>query len=116
MPTEILFHKITIKRPTSNIQNDLGEQVFTYNTIYTDIPARVEIDRPVFKSKKQYRSSGQRAYKDPIIYVANNVTIQVRDQVFYPTSSTFFGSVSGVNPAIGPGGNVDHYELFIEIP
>jgi len=101
---------ITITRRSLGTQGSIGEQTETWNTVYTNIPARIENTN----SKVQYRVSTERDVNFTIIYIPPLYVPEVEDKIHQ--GATYLGIASGVNPALGIGGGTDHYEIIIENP
>lgn len=100
---------VIVSRRTASSVNALGENVYTYSSVYTSIPARVEGYQP----ELQYRQSGERPKNKTIVYLDPSYVIIEQDK-FYQ-GGTYIGLVSGINKAFGPSG-VDHYEYLLENP
>lgn len=111
MLDKLYIHKIQVKRSLESNQNGLGEFNKTTSVVYTDIPARVE----EYNEKTQYRKSNTRMVNSTIIYIDPQYEIYLKDEIVGDYGHSF-GIVSGINPALGPDGSVDHNEVIIENP
>lgn len=106
------IHTITVKRKVSTAQNADGDQIIALNTIYTNIPARVETDR----SDSLYTDEGVRPFARYIfVYLDPAYLCLIRDQIFF--NGNLLGQVNGIESGWkGTSNNIDHYELKILTP
>lgn len=111
MIAQLFNQTITVQRRSVSSVNSLGENVYAYTAVYTNIPARVEMERP----KEEYNSGGERSdYFRFFVYVSASYSIYVQDHIYL--NSNYIGLVAGVLTAWGVDGKADHYELHLENP
>ena len=110
MPDQTFNLLTTIKRRTTASTNTLGEKVYTWTAVYTNVPCRLEEFRP----EVQYRQSGERPLARTILYVKPTTLIQAQDQVY--VGGIYQGLIQEVLTAWSPTGAVDHFEGHIENP
>lgn len=110
MRTNILIHKISVRRRIQGAENDFGEITYTWSYVYQNVRARVE----TYDAKQEYNTPGKRPFKKILIYLEPDKVIYDQDEIYFPVG-TFIGVVNGVNPALmGTSSSLDHVEVSVE--
>lgn len=110
MRTNILIHKISVRRRVAGAANDFNETVYTWAYAYQNIRARVE----TYNANQQYNTPGERDFKKIIIYLEPDKVIYDQDEIYFPVGA-LIGVVNGVNPALmGTSSALDHIEITVE--
>ena len=114
----IFNSKVTVKRRLAigvasrdALNNPIyGAPTATWNTIYTNMPARV-----AFTSKPiQFAPTGERILPIKILYIPPNFTVYHEDRIL--TADGIEYVVTSVVPGYTNNTVIDHWELALDLP